>query len=97
MILILQLWMIVLAAVMVLYALRHLALTMARARARQRPGWEMVLDSDCPPVTVLIPMHNEERVADGVLNALYPERLPEGRAKNPSRSTTVPRMPPRRS
>ena len=79
MILILQLWMVVLAGVMVLYAIRHLALTMARARRRQRPGWEMVLDSDCPPVTVLIPMHNEERVADGVLNALLQSDYPRSK------------------
>jgi cellulose synthase/poly-beta-1,6-N-acetylglucosamine synthase-like glycosyltransferase len=79
MILALQLWMVVLAGVMLLYAARHLALTVGRVRRRQRPGWEMVLDSDCPPVTVLIPMHNEERVAEGVLNALLQSDYPRSK------------------
>lgn len=79
MILALQLWMVVLAVVMLLYAARHLALTVNRVGHRQRPGYEGILDADCPGVTVLIPMHNEEAVADGVLQALIQSDYPRDR------------------
>ncbi len=69
--------MVVLAVVMLLYAIRHLVLTVARAAARQRPCYQDVLDSECPPITVLIPMHNEEAVADGVLAALIRSDYPK--------------------
>jgi cellulose synthase/poly-beta-1,6-N-acetylglucosamine synthase-like glycosyltransferase len=80
-ILVLQVWMVVLAVVMILYAVRHLALTLARVRRRQRPGWEQVLDADYPALTVLIPMHNEERVADGVLDALIASDYPKDKVE----------------
>jgi cellulose synthase/poly-beta-1,6-N-acetylglucosamine synthase-like glycosyltransferase len=78
-ILALQVWMAVLAAVMLLYAMRHLVLTVARISARQRLGFEELLDGDCPGLTVLIPMHNEEAVADGVLTALIASDYPKDR------------------
>jgi len=78
-ILALQVWMGVVAVVMLLYAARHLVLTVARIGPRQRPGYEELLDGDCPGLTVLIPMHNEEAVADGVLTALIASDYPKDR------------------
>jgi cellulose synthase/poly-beta-1,6-N-acetylglucosamine synthase-like glycosyltransferase len=75
-ILALQLWMILLVLVMLIYAVRHLVFTLTRVGRRQRTGYEALLDEHCPGISVLIPMHNEEAVADGILAAMVTTDYP---------------------
>ncbi|HEV8660997.1 MAG TPA: glycosyltransferase family 2 protein [Thermoanaerobaculia bacterium] len=68
-----------LAAIVILaaYALRHLIFSGNRLLRHSRPGLQDIFDSDPPSVTVLIPMHNEEKVADHILEALLFSDYPE--------------------
>jgi cellulose synthase/poly-beta-1,6-N-acetylglucosamine synthase-like glycosyltransferase len=67
--------------VMTIYAARHYRFTWNRLFGRQRLYYQDILDSDLPTVTVLVPMHDEERVArqslDGLLRCEYPRHLLE--------------------
>lgn len=67
--------------VMTVYAARHYRFTWNRLLGRQRLYYQDILDSDLPTVTVLVPMHDEERVARQSLDALlrcdYPRQLLE--------------------
>ena len=78
---VLQVWTWVVVAIMVLYAFRHWRFTWNRISARQRPYYQDLIDSDLPPVSVIVPMHNEATVARKVLEALiasnYPRELLE--------------------
>jgi cellulose synthase/poly-beta-1,6-N-acetylglucosamine synthase-like glycosyltransferase len=77
----LKCWVGLVIAIMVVYAVRHWAISMRRLNGPQRPFYHDLLDSDLPAVTVIIPMHNEEAVADQILGALlrsaYPPHLLE--------------------
>ncbi|MGB9787270.1 MAG: glycosyltransferase family 2 protein [Dictyoglomus turgidum] len=53
--------------------------TLNRAFGEQRLGYQDIIDSDLPYVSVLIPMHNEEKVAENVLNALLNTDYPKDR------------------
>ena len=77
----LQVWVYLVAVVMVIYAIRHWVLTLNRVTHRQRPYYQDMVDSDYPPLTVLIPMHNEEAVAEGVLNALIQSDYPKAQCE----------------
>ena len=66
-------------AIMVLYALRHWYFTMNRLWASQRPYYQDLYDSELPSITVVVPMHNEERVATGVIDALLASAYPRDR------------------
>ena len=69
-VLILRIYLVVLTVVISLYAIRHFIFSFNRVFGEQKLGYQDVLDSDLPTVSVLIPMHNEEKVAGNVLNAL---------------------------
>lgn len=56
--------------VMILYGLRHLIFTLNRLFGEQRMYYQDIMDSDLPTVSVLIPMHNEEKVAANILDQL---------------------------
>ena len=58
------------AAVLVAYAIRHCIFSVNRLLRRSRHMFEDVFDSLPPTISVIIPMHNEERVADHILEAL---------------------------
>jgi cellulose synthase/poly-beta-1,6-N-acetylglucosamine synthase-like glycosyltransferase len=77
----LKVWVCVVISVMMVYALRHWLISIRRLVGSQRPYYQDLLDSDLPSVSVVIPMHNEEAVADQILNALldsaYPKHLLE--------------------
>ena len=79
MVVVLRLWLLGIVVVMLLYAGRHWVLTLNRLLGRQRPYLQDILDDDLPGVTVLVPMHNEELVADGVLAALLAQDYPADR------------------
>lgn len=67
--------------VMTVYAARHYRFTWSRLLGRQRLYYQDILDSDLPSVTVLVPMHDEERVVrqslDALLRCEYPRQLLE--------------------
>ena len=56
--------------VMVIYAIRHFVFTLNRLFAEQRIYYNDIIDSDLKSVTVIIPMHNEEKVAPYILEQL---------------------------
>ncbi len=72
-------WLSIVIAVMLVYAVRHLVLTLARVGRRQRPYYHELLDSDEPPLSVLIPMHNEGAVADRILSHIVCSDFPKER------------------
>jgi len=57
-------------AFLLLYAVRHYLLGYSRLRIQQPRDTMELVGFYMPRVTVLIPMHNEERVAADVLQAL---------------------------
>lgn len=57
-------------AVMMLYAIRHAIFSYNRMFGRQRIYYNDVYDSELPFISVLIPMHNEEKVLHYVLDSL---------------------------
>jgi cellulose synthase/poly-beta-1,6-N-acetylglucosamine synthase-like glycosyltransferase len=56
--------------VMLLYAVRHAVFSYSRMFDRQRIYYSDVYDSEMPFVSVLIPMHNEEKVLEGLIKSL---------------------------
>lgn len=77
MVLILQIWATLVAGVMLLYAIRHVILTWSRLYHRPRPYYHCIFYEDLPSLSVIIPMHNEELVAERVLNALIQSDYPK--------------------
>lgn len=78
----LRIWIVFVVLTMIIYAARHWALTLNRLFARQRPFYhDLLSDEPLPAISVLVPMHNEEQVAEGILAALlasdYPRDLME--------------------
>ena len=56
--------------VMVIYTIRHFVFTLNRLFSEQRVYYHDIIDSDLKTVSVLIPMHNEEKVAAHILEQL---------------------------
>lgn len=56
--------------VMLLYAARHYCFTLNRLFGEQRSYYQDIIDSELAKVSVLIPMHNEEKVAAHILERL---------------------------
>ena len=56
--------------VMLLYTVRHFFFTIVRLLGRQRLYYNDIVTSRMKHISVLIPMHNEEKVLDTVLTAL---------------------------
>jgi len=75
-ILILKGYVVLAAIVLCVYTLRHFLLTMNRMAGEQRLYYQDILDSDLPTLSVLIPMHNEEKVARDILDALIKATYP---------------------
>ena len=72
-------WVFVVVAVMLAYAIRHWIMTIVRLFGRQRSYFHDLIDGEAPPITVLVPMHNEEVVAEQVLEALLACDYPRDR------------------
>lgn len=75
----LKFYMITLVFTITLYIIRHFLFTYNRAFGEQRISYHDVIDSDLPFVSVLIPMHNEEKVARHILDALINQDYPKNR------------------
>jgi cellulose synthase/poly-beta-1,6-N-acetylglucosamine synthase-like glycosyltransferase len=67
---------IIVVSVMVAYTVRHFIFAMARLFKRQRQNFTDVSGFHLPSITVLIPMHNEEKVAPDVIEALLEADYP---------------------
>lgn len=67
--------------VMTLYTIRHMSFTFSRLFGDQRIFYQDILDTELPSVTVVIPMHNEEKVAGNILSRMleidYPPEMLE--------------------
>ena len=66
----LKIYLIFLMIILVIYAIRHMFFTLNRSIGTQKIAYHDIIDSDLPKVTVLIPMHNEEKVINNILNSL---------------------------
>lgn len=75
----LQIWVGIVVFIMSVYAVRHWWFTFNRMRMRQRPFFQDLYDNDLPAVSVVVPMHDEERVAARVLDTLLAMRYPRER------------------
>jgi cellulose synthase/poly-beta-1,6-N-acetylglucosamine synthase-like glycosyltransferase len=66
-------------ALIILYTIRHYSFTLNRLFGRQRHPYLDVNIADWPPVTVLIPAHNEEAVIGQIIEALLEVDYPKDR------------------
>lgn len=78
-VLILKIYLVFTICVLLIYAVRHFLFTLNRLFMEQRIYYQDIIDSEMQSVTVLIPMHNEEKVASQVLDLMisadYPHDL----------------------
>jgi len=63
------------------YTVRHYVFTVNRLLGRQRHPYADILTAEWPPVTVLVPAHNEEMVLDAILRALLETNYPHDRLR----------------
>ena len=75
-ILILKIYILFTVSVMMIYLVRHFWFTLNRLFFEQRIYYQDIIDSDLRSVTVLIPMHNEEKVARQILDMLAETEYP---------------------
>lgn len=68
--LLMKLYLVLTAGILVLYVIRHYIFTLARVFLPFREAYLEWAGMAKPTVTILVPMHNEERVCLGVLEAL---------------------------
>ncbi|MBU0742263.1 glycosyltransferase [bacterium] len=80
-VLILKLYVVLVVLIMAVYAVRHYLFTVNRLTGNQRLSYHDIVDDDLPRISVLVPMHNEERVArqslETILRCEYPRGLLE--------------------
>lgn len=74
-----KLYLVLATFILVAYAVRHAIFSSNRLLRRSRHGLQDLFDSAPVRVTVLVPMHNEERVADHILEALLFSDYPRDR------------------
>ena len=55
---------------MLIYAIRHMVYSFSRMFGKQRKYYDDIYTSEMPSISVLIPMYNEEKVLDNVLDSL---------------------------
>jgi cellulose synthase/poly-beta-1,6-N-acetylglucosamine synthase-like glycosyltransferase len=55
---------------MIIYAIRHMIFSFSRMYGKQRRYYDDIITSEMPSISVLIPMYNEEKVLDNVLDSL---------------------------
>lgn len=55
---------------MLIYAIRHMVYSFSRMFGKQRKYYDDIYTSELPSISVLIPMYNEEKVLDNVLDSL---------------------------
>ena len=75
-ILILKIYFIFTVCVLVIYSIRHFLFTLNRLFSEQRIYYQDIIDSDLKKISVMIPMHNEEKVAKQILDLLVAGAYP---------------------
>jgi len=75
-ILILKIYFIFTVSVLTVYSIRHFLFTLNRLFSEQRIYYQDIIDSDLKKITVMIPMHNEEKVAEQILDLLIAGAYP---------------------
>lgn len=75
-VLILKIYMFIVMAVMTIYFIRHYIFSMNRTYGEQRFYYQDIIDSELPYITVFVPMHDEEKVARQILDALVNSDYP---------------------
>lgn len=79
MVIILKSYLVFVVFIMILYTVRHFLFTMNRFFGRQRIYYQDIVDSELPNISVLIPMHNEEKVAANILDLLVTTDFPRSK------------------
>jgi len=77
MIFLMKMYLIVFIVIIMLYMFRHYYFSYNRVFGKQKIDYHDIIDSDLPSLTVLLPMHNEEKVAKDILNALINSQYPK--------------------
>lgn len=77
----LKAYLLFLMVVLIVYTLRHIFFTLNRLLGSQKIYYQDVIDSDLPFITVLIPMHNEEKVIDTIMNSLINSDYPKDKVE----------------
>lgn len=67
---VLKLYLVITVVIMTLFAIRHGIFSFNRMFGRQRIFYNDVYDSELPFISILVPMHNEEKVLDYTLTSL---------------------------
>lgn len=75
----LQTYVLIVGLLVLAYIVRHFVFTFARLYARRRPSHQDAWRDQWPFVSVVVPMHNEARVLDGVMEALLKCEYPRER------------------
>jgi cellulose synthase/poly-beta-1,6-N-acetylglucosamine synthase-like glycosyltransferase len=78
-ILILKIYLLFTVGVMVVYSVRHYVFTLNRLFGEQRMYYQDIIDSDLRTLSVLVPMHNEEKVVSHILDLLVQADYPADR------------------
>ncbi len=79
MILVLKGYIISVSLLCILYALRHLIFAYDRFMGKQKIFYGDIIDDQLPTVSVLVPMHNEEKVASNILSLLSKTDYPKNK------------------
>lgn len=66
----LNLWLVIVVGLMTIYTARHWIFTFSRVYGKQRMSFSDAYEEHQPPITVLVPMHNEALVAEACLDAI---------------------------
>jgi cellulose synthase/poly-beta-1,6-N-acetylglucosamine synthase-like glycosyltransferase len=75
-ILVLKIYLVFTVTVLVVYSIRHFIFTLNRLFFEQRIYYQDIIDSGLKSITILIPMHNEEKVARQILDLLVVSAYP---------------------
>ncbi|GAB4538450.1 MAG: glycosyltransferase family 2 protein [Thermodesulfovibrionia bacterium] len=77
MVIALKLYLVFVIFIMLLYTTRHFLFSISRFIGVQRIYPQDIIDSELPTISVLVPMHNEEKVASNILDLLIATDLPK--------------------
>ncbi len=72
----LKAYLVILTFIILVYMMRHYIFTHDRLFGKQKLYYQDILDNDFPSVTVIIPMHNEEAVAETMMSLLMQSNYP---------------------
>lgn len=79
MVIALKLYLMFVIFIMLIYTTRHFLFSLSRFIGAQRIYPQDIVDSELPTISVLVPMHNEEKVASNILDLLVATDFPRSR------------------